>query len=444
MHISKISFPCVTNYYKQTSNNKKEFKPQNNTITPVNLNYCPTFMGSTHTYNFLPISEKAFEEQGGTLSFDRAYTPSGTPYSGRTINDTKNMQIISSYFDGKKSSINIAWSQRDDKDDIMISLKKDNEINSAANSKNVVWTNSVGDIEYIESYNQNGKLTKTSLIGYKSAYDNTVVMSVQRDFEDDGTTLYREETNVGEEFEDLFGYATRISLRTKNGLKETYYDFIDKDKTKKYMSKTVYFDKNGNKYRTEEDDVIYFNPKSGTPYAKSSKRVTFKDKAGNVKVRDYDFETTDYSQGAGPIREFMYKEYPNTIRDFQNGAYVYYNGITRKMYAGEKYKQGEQFPSYIVDFENERLAEVKNLARNTLFMNVYSENSGMTHSILSEKHNDNLTIKQIDEYYPNTNIKALTRRFNADGSVQISRYDKEGKPIDTTNETSAKTNKEES
>lgn len=113
-------------------------------------------------------------------------------------------------------------------------------MNNSHGGKTLVWTNVAKDIEYLEDYDLEGKLVHTGLFGYKSAQDNTIIMTVQRDFEKDGITPYREETTASEEYKHLFGYTSRISLATENGTKEIYYDADSKDKTRTSASRTLF------------------------------------------------------------------------------------------------------------------------------------------------------------------------------------------------------------
>ena len=88
MYISEISFsPKIIN--KKTYVNEKKTLGETNKTAPINLNYSPAFTGNM--YNFTPLDEKSFLDKGGILRYDFAASKNGTPYSGRLVNDSKNM-----------------------------------------------------------------------------------------------------------------------------------------------------------------------------------------------------------------------------------------------------------------------------------------------------------------------------------------------------------------
>lgn len=428
MNISKISLAAF-NQPRQINNNKPQIKEYNNTTKSINLNNSPSFFGST--FNFAPIDEKTFVKKGGSLKFGFARANANTPYSGRMVNDSKNMQVVSTFYDGEKTSVNISWSQRDDMDDIFIHLKKDSEVNSVYGGKCVVWANERNDIEYTEEYDPQGNLVRSSLIGYRAPDDNTVVMHVQREYEDDGITAYREQTDVGEAFSNLFGYTTRISERMNSGTKETYFDTTSKDKTRHADRRVIFCNKNAKPYRSIEDNVTYFDSATQMPYARAEKRTVNKNKNGVDVIRDFGYETTDYNQGAGPIRKFMYKEHPYTIRKIEGDTRTFYDGATRKRFAIEHHEEGKIFPDVIVNFDKMCAAEIKEFAKNSIFMNIYKDFETKVSSMLFERKGNDFTIKQVDIFDPATEQRTITRRFYPDGSVVTHYYNEEGKIINS-------------
>lgn len=428
MYISEISFsPKIIN--KKTVVNEKKAIGETNKTTTINLNYSPAFKGNM--YNFTPLDEKSFLDKGGILRYDFAASKNGTPYSGRLVNDSKNMQVVSSYQNGQKTSINIAWSQRDDMDDISIHLKKEDEMNNSHGGKTLVWTNVAKDIEYLEDYDLEGKLVHTGLFGYKSAQDNTIIMTVQRDFEKDGITPYREETTTSEEYKHLFSYTSRISLATENGTKEIYYDADSKDKTRTSASRTLFFNRFGRIYKSSEEDVTYFDPKNNAPYAKSDRRVVFRDKKGDLVVRDFNFRTTDYTQGAGPMRKFVYDEHPSTIRDIKGSTYFYYDGLTKKRYAAEEYEEGKDLPVCIANFDKKYAAEIKDVAKNLLIVNIFANFEKLATSIMFEKRDGKYNVKEVDVFDPKTEKRTITRRVLTNGTITTQFFDEKGKMIET-------------
>ncbi len=429
MYISKISL--TPNYKIQYSKSKNNTAAQNqsHTQTTVNLNNCPSF--GSNTFNFVPVEESSFTKQGGSLDFGFAKGPKGIPYSGRIVNDSKNMQLISTYHDGKKTSMSLAWSQRDDMDDIFIHFKKNSEFKNTYNGKTIVWTNEANDVEYSEDYSPEGKLLHTSLIGYKSGSDNTVVMTVQREYEPDGITPYREQTDVSEEFKNLFGYTTRLSLIVNGKVQETSFNTVSKDGTRLADRRTVFYDKNRKIYKSREENVTYLDSENKVPYATSEERVAFTDKDGHPKVRDYEFKTTDYSQGAGPVRKFMYEEHPHTIRDIKGNRHIYYDGITKKRYAAEEYNGKQPLPSLIVSYEKQCAAEIKEFGKNSIFMDVYTNYQNKATSLLIQRQGKEYKIKQIDVFDPKTGKRNITKRIYDDGTVQTTFYNEKGEITNT-------------
>lgn len=428
MNISKISFAAF-NQPRQINNTKPQIKEYNNTTKSINLNNSPSFFGST--FNFAPMDEQTFVQKGGSLKFGFARTDSNSPYSGRMVNNSKNMQVVSTYYNGEKTSVNISWSQRDDMDDIFIHLKKDSEINNVYGGKTFVWANETSDIEYMEEFNPDGNLVHSSLIGYKGPNDNTTVMHVQREYEDDGITPYREQTDVGETFSNLFGYTTRISERTSNGTKETHFDTTSKDKTRQAERRVIFYNKDAKPYRSIEDNVTYFDSATQMPYAKAEKRTVNKNKNGVNVIRDFGFETTDYNQGAGPIRKFMYEEHPYTIRKTEGDTKTFYDGVTRKRFAIEHHKDGKMFPDVIVNFDKMCAAEIREFATNTIFMDIYKDFETKISSMLFQRKGNNFAIKQVDIFDPATEQRSITRRFFPDGSITTLYYDEEGRIINS-------------
>lgn len=423
MYIQKVSLPSNVNYLS-TVNKKNEINAKTIQNAPINLNLTPSFLGTM--YNFVPVSDVDFQKQGGKFYFDKAQTKSSMPYSGRIVSDSKNMQIVSSYKDGTKASINIAWNQRDDMDDISINLKKDGEILNQDKTKTIVWTNALKDIEYMEMYDACGRLFQTSLVGYKSATDNTVVMSIQRDYEFDGITPYREQTDVADEFKSLFGYSSRIAFQTHNGTKEICFDVTSKDKSRTAKKRTVFYDVKGKINKASENDVIYFDKKTNAECAMSDERIVFRNKSGKLIARDYGFRTLDYTKNVNQLRKFMYDEHPMTVRDIDENVYTYYDGITKKRFALEQYEQGKELPVCILNFDKKCAAEVKNPATNILLINIFANFSKKAASMLFQKQGDNYTIKQMDVFSSETETRKTTKRFYSDGTTEIMQYDEEG------------------
>ena len=132
MQVSKITF---NDTYKNEMPYKRQYKTSERKYSSnvLNLNNSPAFRGNVYNISF--VDEKNFLEKGGTLNFDKAYLKNGDSYSGRLVNNSKNMQVVSSYSNGVKTDIKLAWDQCNDSYDTIIFLKKESETNYEDKSK---------------------------------------------------------------------------------------------------------------------------------------------------------------------------------------------------------------------------------------------------------------------------------------------------------------------
>ena len=436
MQVSKITF---NDTYKNEMPYKRQYKTSERKYSSnvLNLNNSPAFRGNVYNISF--VDEKNFLEKGGTLNFDKAYLKNGDSYSGRLVNNSKNMQVVSSYSNGVKTDIKLAWDQCNDSYDTIIFLKKESETNYEDKSKTVLWQNSSGDIEYAENYNAKGKLTYAVLTAYKNKNENEVIMSVNRNYNSDGVSLYSERTNVSERFHKLSGYKTRYSIPVENGTREILYKVISKDGSREADKRTACYDKNNKIIRSTEENVKYFDRNSSIPYATAEKRTAVRTKDGQAKISDFYFSTDDYSRYRDQVRNIAYSEHKNTIRKTKGENVYFYDADTKECYAFEHYPKGAELPDLIADFENKKGIIVNGGMSNVLLIDYYKidfENDTDLHVAAScfEKKYGKLVLKQTDIINPETGKRTAAKVYYPDGRINVTHYDKNGKITETTEE----------
>ncbi len=425
-NISPVNSSGFASVHKANKNLKAASNPVNSTA--CGLYNSPAFCG---LYDYVPYSEQSFIEWGGTVKFGEAEM-GGVPYNGRLVSESKNVQIQSSHIDGKKTSIRYVFNQGNGSSDVVVDLRKESEQLNIDGTKTVFWQNADGDVEYVEDYDESGKLNHTEFLGY-GKYDSSVpAVKISCDFSSSDGSLRNEVTRVSADMTKMFGYSMRTVNVEGNKITETKYNTISDNGKRTAEKRTDYFSGSILK-KSEEENVRYYSDDK-TPYAISKRRVESKNREGKWRAVDFDYLTADYTQGAGPVRRACYTEHPSTIRETVGDRIKYFDGITKKCYAMEHIPAGSKVPDMAVNFETDSAFATSSHSSNTLLLTQYNKDEKAVSATMFQISNGRYIIKQTDVLDPETGKKRGIARFLKDGMAEFIVFDENGKAESRTTE----------
>ncbi len=250
---------------------------------------------------------------------------------------------------------------------------------NTTSGKKIIWTSENNKFIYIETYNSNGKLASTELNAF-SDIDKTGkrqdMGSQIVDFEEDGTTASRVQTNLKNPVtRAAMGYKTKIT-NFKNGEPVSEFEYETKTPNQTSARKTTIFTSGCRPVRTEESTVLYFDGKNATPVSSTAERLTEYNKDGSIKkITDTEYKVLDDELGFNPIRKHVYNQLQHTKREIepQSGTVTYINEATGKPYAIEKYKKGSNIPYEIINPEKKTTARIEEDGTNRIAVRLFNQ-----------------------------------------------------------------------
>lgn len=397
MKIQGISYTTNLFTNKNQNNFKKQQAPKINQVSSL-----PSFTGGSKS----PLNVQAFEKIGGKLYYDSAKI-NGIPFNGELTTTFDGISTISSYSSGEKNYVYLKSSDpKENKGGIL--FKKIGSKDEDCGSKNIYYKSASKNREYIENYDEFGKLCQTELLQYDENNEN-VICSVLTTYDENGIDVIESKTVVAPAYADKTGYSEKIT-ECKNG---RIVRQIFKNKKGEEMSSEksiVYFNKSGKPYKSEDKNVrFYTEGNEDSYYATASERFTsIKD---NVSFDDH-FATLDFSKGINQLRSHIYDEHPYTVRAVKGNEIIYYDGNTEEMYAKEQYKEGEEFPEVIENLEQKLTAKKSPLTMNAFSYAIFNEKGKKAASLLLSKRNPRVGfMPAMLELYEDDGTRSANVRF---------------------------------